>query len=122
MLRSPFEGAGAIVDTLRAGGLKYEETSQFALVLIVDFSYNARESEWVALAVRLELYERVQLEKASPMRISTRGHSAVSWSWSDVDLVNAARAEPTLVSMAKRAAEKLVSEVKVATEVFPPKE
>ena len=114
--------SSAIVDTLRAGGLKYEETSQFALVLIVDFSYDARESDWVALAVRLELYERVELERALPKRISTRGHSVVSWRWSDVDLVNVAHAEPTLVSMAKRAAESLVSEVKVATEVFPPKE
>jgi hypothetical protein len=110
----------SIVEALQAGGLQYKDASPHHLLFVVEYSYDATKTEWVALAARLELHERAELARHSPMPNSVRELSVVSWSWSEVDLVHVVQAEKTIVTMARGLAERLVAEVKLATETFRP--
>jgi len=113
--------SNAVVDTLRAGGLRYEEASPLSLSLKVEYSYNPAETNWVAISIRLELFERVKLERKTKTLASSHIHSVASWAWSEVDLVPVTRAEATMVARAKGFTQKFVDEVKLATQQYRPR-
>jgi hypothetical protein len=113
--------SNSVVDTLRAGGLRYEEASPLSLSFTVEYSYNPTETDWVAISVRLELFERVKLERKTKTSASSHTHSVASWTWSEVDLVPVTRAESTMVARAKGFTQKFVDEVKLATRQYRPR-
>ncbi len=103
----------AIETALRDARLSIDVQSATTLTVYVDYDWKPGMSEWVALAVRLELVEPVTIARelsSSP----ARGRTAATWSDSTLDLVKRHKVREMILFRVQNNVENFAAQVNAA--------